>query len=356
MTTITVDTLIMRTGPAIVYPPVRILGRADNPTVVGQDETGDWLLVRLSDGTEGWLLRLFTTFQSMAAIAPMPELPVEPTPVVITEWQGEYWPNPYFEGEPALVRNDTALEFNWGEGSPNTVLPVDNFSARWSRNIEFEPGDYLFHLTVDDGAKLWVDDQLLIDDWRDGPPRKTSTSLALAGGVHNLQVEYYERNGGARVRMWWEKIPSSGYPDWTAEYWANKDLSGEPALTRNDGGIEFDWGDQPAADGLPADEFSVRWGRWVNFEPGTYRFRARADDGIRFYLNGNLVLDKWTSGNWDDVHAVDLNLSGPRWLTVEYYDQSGPAQARFWWERLNTQPAIAPEQPAENIAPELRAR
>jgi hypothetical protein len=277
----------------------------------------------------------------------MPELPAEPTPVVITEWQGEYWANPYLEGEPTLVRNDTALEFNWGEGSPNTAIPVDDFSARWIRNVEFESGDYLFHLTVDDGAKLWVDNQLLIDDWHDGPPRKTSTSLALAGGVHTLRVEYYECNGGARVRMWWEKIPSSDYPDWTAEYWANKDLSGKPALTRNDSVIDFDWGDQPPADDLPFDEFSVRWGRWVNFEPGIYRFRARADDGLRFYINGNLILDKWTPGNWDDIHAVDLNLSGPRWLTVEYQEQSGPARMRFWWERLGAQPAVAPEQPTE---------
>lgn len=258
------------------------------------------------------------------------------------DWRGEYWPNRWLDGRPALVRNDRTVDFNWGLGAPDVSLPADNFSARWSRVVDLEAATYRFHVIVDDGARLWVDDQLLVDEWRDGGEREVTADLSLAQGRHTVLVEYYEHTGYARIRVWWEKIGAATYPDWKGEYWANRELRGSPALTRNDMTIDFYWGAAAPAPGLPADNFSVRWSRRVTFSDGLYRFYAQADDGIRFYVDGALVLDAWRDSGGEEVHMVDLYLSGSHRLTVEYYEHTGIAWVVFGWGRIEEQPTPTP--------------
>ena len=335
---VTVSQLNLREGPDTTYDVITTLLNGAALAILGQDSSGSWLLVRQADEIEGWVLRAFTNFQGLVAVAaapPAPPLVPPPGEPAITDWQGEYWANLQLEGEPALVRNDRVVDFNWGEGSPNLIIPNDNFSAHWSRNLMFESGTYLFHIIVDDGASLWVDGQLLIDEWHDGSVRKTSAELALAGGIHRIDLEFYERAGGARIQFWWERINTPTYANWKGEYWSDRNLSGNPILVRDDWTIDFDWGQGAPAAELPADQFSARWSRWVNFREGTYRFRAQADDGLRFYLDGRLVLNGWDNAGGDRIEAIDLKLNGPRWLVVEYNENGGTAKARFWWERIN---------------------
>ncbi|MCS7220955.1 MAG: PA14 domain-containing protein [Anaerolineae bacterium] len=258
------------------------------------------------------------------------------------DWRGEYWPNRRLDSRPTLVRNDRAVDFNWGLGAPDASLPADNFSARWSRVADFEAGTYRFHVIVDDGARLWVDNQLLVDEWRDGGERELTADLSLSQGRHTVLVEYYEHTGYARIRVWWERIGAATYPDWKGEYWANRGLQGSPIFTRNDATIDFYWGAAAPAPGLPADNFSVRWSRWITFSDGFYRFYAQADDGIRFYVDGALALDAWRDSGGEEVHIVDLYLSGSHRLTVEYYERTGIAWVVFGWGRIEAQPTPTP--------------
>ena len=69
------------------------------------------------------------------------------------------------ESDPALVRNDEAIDYNWGAGAPAVGLPADGFSARWTRQIWFEPGVYRFAAWADDLIRVYVDGELLIDAW-----------------------------------------------------------------------------------------------------------------------------------------------------------------------------------------------
>jgi hypothetical protein len=71
------------------------------------------------------------------------------------DWKGEYWPNLDLGGDPSLVRNDVAVDFNWGSDSPVSGLPADNFSVRWTRAWTANEGRYRFHLLADDGVRLW---------------------------------------------------------------------------------------------------------------------------------------------------------------------------------------------------------
>jgi uncharacterized protein YraI/single-stranded DNA-binding protein len=255
------------------------------------------------------------------------------------DWRGAYWSNPDLAGDPVLVRNDANVDFDWGTGSPAANLPADNFSAQWTRAQNFDMGTYRFHVLVDDGARLYVDDQLIIDDWHDHSLREDTVDYALAGGAHNIRLDYYERNGAARIKLWWGPVAPT-FSDWMGQYWANQTLSGAPALIRNDKAVDFNWGDGAPAYGLPADHFSARWSRWLTFAPGTWRFWVRADDGIRLYVDGNLVLDQWHDSSGGTQYTADLALTGQHFVAVEYYENQGKAQAQVLYSQLSL-PATA---------------
>jgi hypothetical protein len=268
------------------------------------------------------------------------------------DWRGEYWSNRDLAGSPVLVRNDTSIAFNWGTGSPAGNIPVDNFSARWTRTAAFASGTFRFHAVVDDGVRVWVDDQLIIDGWRDGAARELTGDLALAAGDHRVRVEYYEHTGLAQIHVWWEQVSAPSFPDWKGEYFTNRFLQGTPVLVRNDAAIDFDWGTGAPAPGLPADNFSVRWSRQVDLETGTWRFYAWVDDGIRFYVDDDLALDEWHDNSAGEVYMVDLVLAaGEHTLVVEYYEHGGDALIKFWWERVGGLPT--PTKPPPPPPPPL---
>jgi hypothetical protein len=131
--------------------------------------------------------------------------PIPPAVVEFQDWRGEYWDNPYLEGPPALIRDDPAIVFDWGLGSPAGSMPVDYFSARWSRPLYFTEGVYRFFLEVDDGARLYIDNVPVLDEWREGSPRTVFVDFALSDGVHLLQVDYFESAQRALIRFWWER-------------------------------------------------------------------------------------------------------------------------------------------------------
>jgi hypothetical protein len=118
------------------------------------------------------------------------------------------------------------------------------------------------------------------------------------------------------------------------EYWSNDSLSGAPTLARNDEEIDFSWGAGAPAAGLPADDFSVRWFRETTFDPAIYLLYAQADDGIRVYLDEQVVLNEWHTSDGEDVYVAEVVLSGVHRLVVEYYEQGGDALVKFWWKRV----------------------
>ena len=82
---------------------------------------------------------------------------------------------------------------------------------RWLRKQDFDTATYRFYLTVDDGARVWVDGQIVLDEWRDGSVREVHADYPLTRGEHTVQVDYYEHTGGAR-----DQVPV-GAPDPAAD-------------------------------------------------------------------------------------------------------------------------------------------
>ena len=351
--------LNLRTGPAVTYPVIRALPARTGVTVLGRTANGDWLYVRLDNGAEGWLATRFTDFNGAVPVVATPALPPTPTltPIttatpVISDWRGEYYNNDALLYPPVFVRNDTGIDFNWGQGSPGSGIPNDRFSARWTRTVAFSEGTYRFNTTSDDGVRVWLDGDLIIDQWHDTSAVTYSAERTVSSGNHALRVEYYDNNQTATIRFWWERIDTSpSYPDWKGEYWSNRRFEGNPTLVRNDDEIDFNWGSSAPDDRLPRDNFAVRWTQRGEFDEGRYRFYARADDGIRVYIDNELVLDEWHDGLSNVEYAVDRDLDDDDYrIRVEYYERSGGAMVEFGWRRIRATPTATPA-PTQTATP-----
>ena len=126
----------------------------------------------------------------------------------ITDWKGEYWVNSSLYGTPVLCRNDASLDFDWRYNSPDPSILPDNFSAQWTRTINFSAGRYQFFIDHDDGARLYIDDMLhpVLDKWGTCCTVDLSNPIPLAEGNHVLRMQYYEEGGAANAHLWWVKL------------------------------------------------------------------------------------------------------------------------------------------------------
>jgi hypothetical protein len=107
-------------------------------------------------------------------------------------------------GEPVVTRRDETLDFNWGWDSPVPAVPSDNFSASWWREVDLSGGTYRFSTYSDDGVRLYVDGEPLIDSWRPMRGYRAAT-VELSEGLHTVRLEYFERRGIALVRLDWRR-------------------------------------------------------------------------------------------------------------------------------------------------------
>ncbi len=145
--TVVSNALNVRGGPSTAFSVITSVRRGTNLAVMGQNTSGAWLFVRLDSNVEGWVARAYTNFTGTAPFVPSPRPPVAPptaTPQVIAGWRGEYFNNVNLSGRPALVRDDAAINFDWGLGSPAPGIQADNFSARWVRTVPLGGGTYRF--------------------------------------------------------------------------------------------------------------------------------------------------------------------------------------------------------------------
>jgi len=269
-----------------------------------------------------------------AALAQGPTLPQpqrsDPT------WQAFYWNNQTLSGAPVLVRSESDINYDWGIGSPAPGINADHFSARWTRYLDMTPGTYRFTATSDDGMRVWVDNDLIINQWNDHPAQTVTGDRGLAAGSHLVVVEFYENTGWAVASLSWDLARPTIY-NWRGEYFNNTTLSDAPALVRDDAQIDFNWGsDSPAPGVINADHFSVRLTRNIEATPGRYRFTTTSDDGIRVWVDNALIINQWNDHASQTFAADWVLTAGSHPVVVEFYENAGWAVARLSWDLIKT--------------------
>ena len=114
-------------------------------------------------------------------------------------WHVEWFPERDFSGQS---RTDYVrlIDFDWGKGSPTRGIPVDDWSARFQTCLELDDETKIrFKLTSDDGSRLFIDGERVVDNWGDHSPRSRTGVRTLDAGVYHLRIDYYEARHGAKL-------------------------------------------------------------------------------------------------------------------------------------------------------------
>ncbi|MBS1786341.1 MAG: hypothetical protein JST85_01385 [Acidobacteria bacterium] len=292
--------------------------------------------VQLSAGNHKLVLEYYERWGSAAV-----KLSWQPHPcfadVMADHWHGEYFNNDALSGQPAMVRDDGdgMLFFDWRGQSPEPICGVmtNGFSARWSRRVPFGAGAYRFEINGA-GARVFVDGRLLYDKWNGDA--NGSFNLQLGAGNHQM---VFEAHGGtnAPIALRWNPLPcvaEVAEDHWRGEYFNSDNLSGQPVMVRDDGAgqIDFNWLDGSPAEscGVRRDGFSVRWRRVAAFSAGRYRFVVGGNDGVRFYVDGQLKLNEWREQSASFLTEIELT-AGRHELKLEYVDFGGRASVKLNW-------------------------
>ncbi|GAA3453141.1 PA14 domain-containing protein [Dactylosporangium matsuzakiense] len=262
---------------------------------------------------------------------------------------GEYFNNQDLAGSPALVRADRNVDFVWSTGSPGPGVDADHFSARWTKTEYFAYGRYRFTIASDDGARLYIDDDLVIDQWHDQGPTAYDYVADLGAGPHAIRMEFYDNVVDASARLAWDTTPDQPRDVFAAQYWNTPGAGDQPTmpttaptLQRDEARVDFDWGDGSPGTTVDVDHFAARWSRALTLSAGYYDFTTTTDDGVRLWIDGQLAIDHWhDQGATDRTARLPLG-NGAHTIVMEYYENGGGALARLRWQRTGDLPPPSP--------------
>ena len=106
-----------------------------------------------------------------------------------------------------MERVDPTIDFNWGNGPADPSLSSNGFAVRWTGEIEVPTsGTYTFHTQSDDGIRLWVNGQVIIDNWAEGNTLDSNDTTLTAGQKYGIRLEHYENGGGAVCELYWSSL------------------------------------------------------------------------------------------------------------------------------------------------------
>ncbi len=169
----------------------------------------------------------------------------------LTGLQGYYYDNPDLAGQPKLVQNDGAVDFDWTSGGP-TGLGVDNsFSVRWTGYLNVsQSGDYTLSTSAADGTRLLINGAVIVDNWVDQPQTEISSApIALTtGSRYRIELDYQDHTDAPAIQLTWacsgcstpisdQVIPTTALvPDW----------ENQTSIVSPGGRVSFSHYDQPA--------------------------------------------------------------------------------------------------------------
>ncbi|MDR0415045.1 MAG: RICIN domain-containing protein [Prevotellaceae bacterium] len=274
---------------------------------------------------------------------------------------------------------DTIVSFNWREGKIHPECDADNVSVRWQGKIEPRTtGEYTFYVNSDNGRRLWVNNQLIIDKWLDDYDVEYSGVITLqAGRFYDVKLEYFESNGGAYCHLEWssprqprEIIPRSqlysvgnsagagenliacGTGDGlAAEYYNGLEFNTLRAV-QVDTTISFSWPKGQVHQSCNVSDISVRWqGKIEPRDSGEYTFFVSCDNGgRRLWINDRLIVNRWIDGfNEESQGKITLHAGELYDIKIEYFKGAGNAYFRLEWQSMHQFRQVVPRSQLYSI-------
>ncbi|HEY7115155.1 MAG TPA: PA14 domain-containing protein, partial [Tepidisphaeraceae bacterium] len=339
--------------------------------------------------------QLFSTATPAAPASSTPAPVPAPTPAVGNGngLLATYYDNNNFSGK-TVSRTDKTVNFDWKTGSPDSAIAADTFSARWTGQVLAQKTEeYTFSTTSDDGVRLWVNGQELINDWSVHAPREDSGKIKLeAGRKYDVKVEYYEQQYGAVMQLRWASgttakaiIPQSQLfssapvapspteptpiptpvptPSPTpgtvvttihgllGTYYDNTNFTGN-SIARYDANVAFDWGTSSPHEVIGKTTWAARWqGQIVIPKNDTYTFYLCTDGGARLYIDGKLVVNDWSEHEKRELSGKVTLSAGRHDVKLEYYMNTGSAVMQFRWSSASIAKNFVPSANLYAAAP-----
>ena len=186
------------------------------------DNANDWIMY--VDLVEERRSRDCVTPSGFPDWTPTPTATATPAPCVF-DGQGllavYYDGTDQFDDVLATVESDVP-DYDWAGGAPLPEVPPDHFTTRWTGQVKAEPGGlWNFCTWSDDGARLYIDGNEVINDWSNHNARYRCGQFELADCEQvDIRLDFYENTGQARIKLYWAP-PGSPYTEWPGS------LSGE---------------------------------------------------------------------------------------------------------------------------------
>lgn len=185
------------------------------------DDTEAWWPIGLATAPDGRVYVADETSQRVLSYAPD----------YASAWRGEYFANPWLAERPLLIQPASAIDFAWGNGSPDPSLPADNFSGRWQHFAWLLRGDYRFTVVANGGVRLWLDQDLLVDRWVEQSTTDQVDVSLSDDSFYRVRLEYFDGAGPAELYLSWAPI-SEVTTTPTASSTATRTASATPTSTR----------------------------------------------------------------------------------------------------------------------------
>ena len=238
-------------------------------------------------------------------------------------------PSPTDTAAPSAVPNFTFETFdtpgseyyqlNWGAASDNVGV------AGYRLRIEFQDGATPQVVELGPNERSW--DGAYAN--QDLPSAFRIAAFDAAGNVGPLVTAT-------------ERPFNTGDPGLTATYFNNADFS-NPAFTRTDAAVNFNWDYGSPDPRIAPDTFSVRWqGRLIAPKTERFTFTVRADDAARLLLNGQTLINYNPGVNNTYTASIDLVAGQSYDLTLEYVERTGRARAALFWQSATTPYQVVP--------------
>lgn len=274
--------------------------------------------------------------------------------------KGEYFtaadPTRADPGNADLIRLDAGINFNWSTDGPAQGISSRQFRVRWTGNLlPLTDETYTILLSATDRVRLKINHELVIDSWNDQPMTTHLATVALKKNLqYAIELEYYAAGNPAACYLQWsspsicpQMIPATQLlvepvscglsgSGLTAEYYSNlgplAPLPVVPTVIKTEPAINFNWGGT-APQGISADHFRARYSGFVQTQDsGNYVFTITGDDGIKLWVNGQLLINQWVD---QGATAYSATISLPKCtqvpIRIEYYENGGDALCTLEW-------------------------